>query len=113
MRVKMSEPGGAVPVTGNQPRTTAKTTSRMTPLTNSGMTVSDRLVTLMERSSAESRRRAASTPSTIDVGTMMTRAMPASSMELASASKVTVITGRCRMGDSPQSPVMKPPSQRA
>ena len=97
-------------LTGNQCSITAKMTMRMTPLTNSGMTVMDIDEMVMTRSSALSRRNPANTPTRIEVGTMMTSAKPASSSELPRACMASGNTAVWYCSDWPQWPVTKWPA---
>ena len=92
---------------------TAKTYSRTTPLTNSGITVIDSVETVIVLSNTLSRRKPENTPSAIDVGTMRIRAKPARISEFQSAAMTVGRTGTLRTGDSPQSPVTKLPAQVA
>ena len=98
-------------VTGSHLSQTAKTYSRTTPLTNSGMTVMDRVETVMVRSRMLSRRSPAKTPNTMDVGTMITRANTARMSELPSAFMTVGATTWSVSADLPQSPVTKLPAQ--
>ena len=86
-------PCGGIAWTGSQWSVTAKTTMRMTPLTNSGMTVMDSEEIVIARSRRLSRRRPAYTPTRMDVGTMITSAKPASSSELPRARMTSGKTG--------------------
>ncbi len=100
-------------VTGSHLSHTAKMYSRMTPLTNSGMTVIDSEETVIPRSRKLSLRSPAKTPNTMDTGTMITSAKPASRSELPSAFMTVGRTGMLRRGETPQSPVTKPAAQLA
>ena len=71
----------------------------------------DSVEIVIVRSRKLSRRRPAHTPSRIDVGTMMTRAKPASTSELPSAFMTVGNTTWSVRADLPQSPVTKLPAQ--
>ena len=97
--------------TGSQCSVTANTTMRMTPLTNSGMTVMDSEEMVIAAIDAGCRAAARRyTPTRIEVGTMITSAKPASSSELPSACHTIEETGVLYWSDVPQWPVTKWPA---
>ena len=83
---------------------------RKVPLTNSGITVIDRLETVVTRSRRLSRRSPAKTPRQTAVGTMITSAKPASSSEFAKARMTIGSTGVVNCSESPQWPTTKCPA---
>ena len=111
MRVSGPAPAGGTAGKWKILMNTTNRTASTTPLTNSGMTVSERLVTVMMRSAKPSRRRAAVTPSTIASGMMMTSATRASWIEAQRRCMVSEKTGTPWFHDVPQCSTRKPPSQ--
>ena len=96
---------GTCELDGNQPRFTAKTTSRITPVTNSGSAMSDRPVIEMTRSGQRPLCSAATTPMKIENGTISANANAASTSELPKRRRTSGRTSVFSTGDVPQSPV--------
>jgi hypothetical protein len=90
---------------GNQPSSTAKTTSRITPLTNSGSAMSDRPLIEIVRSCHRPWCSAATTPMKIENGTISAKANAARISELPKRLSTSGRTSTLSTGDVPQSPV--------
>ena len=113
MRSSGPAPGGGWAMMGNHPSRTPNTTSTMTPLTNSGIAVSERPMRLMAVSTGRSSFRPATMPRPREIGTTQIRAIRASAREFWSRASTKGRTGRCRTMESPQRPMTKLPSQAA
>src|SRR3954453_13688502 len=90
---------------GNHPSSTAKTTSRMTPVTNSGSAMSDSPAIEIVRSAHRPLYSAATIPMNTENGTMSTNANAARMSELPNRLRTSGRTLTFRTGDDPQSPV--------
>jgi len=86
-------PGSSVAVPGSQPSQTTKTLARKTPSANSGIEATTVPNIRMARSSREASRMPATTPSTVESGTMHAKAIAASMAVFARCLKRTAFTG--------------------
>ena len=103
----MSETGGRKWKT-DVPRSTTKTMA----VTNSGSAASASRPTEVVWSKMRSRQRAATEPSTIESGTLMTAEISIRNPEFSSREPITEVTGTwVPVSERPRSPLRKPPSQ--
>jgi hypothetical protein len=109
--VRNDEPAGAFALTGSHFSPIANTTMSTMPETNSGTVDSDRPATLIVRSTALPRERAARTPPTMASGTTITKATAASLSECSSAGTRNVLTGARNWYEVPRLPCMAPDAQ--
>jgi hypothetical protein len=104
----MSESGGAVARTGNQPSWTPTTTTRIVPVMNSGMDDVVTPIRTIARSLLPSLRLAAYKPARMLIGMVMSNARPASLAERPTAPRSCGKTGWPDTNDSPKSKVTMP-----